>query len=657
MRSASSTAERSVPARADPHRPRRLTAAGLGLLAGLLAGLITWAIPTLELASLDLRFRLRGPRPLSNQVVLVTLNDRGLASVGHWSTYARVISGLKALGAKVVTTDIVFRLAGEDSQSLVQATRLEGATVHPLAVDFTPEGVWIEDGAVTTDGGPIPAPLLGLRYKTPIERGELLAVDRLMAPHHQVVAASSALGSIGFVADPDGAFRRFPILVDLDGQALPSAPLETVRLALGISPEAVSWTGQALRLRLEGGGERTVPTDARGQVLLNYPGRWSDPNFDWIDPALVLKWLDDPASAPDLLGQLDGKICLLGVTGTGTTDLTTTPYEQSAPRLLGLASLIDQILADRPLRQTAGWMVWLICLALGAMVAFQASRKRVTALIIAAACGLTLWPLAAQLIFSIRGAVVPVAGPMLSLLLATGLGVALRLTAAERARRQVVDAFGRYLSPAVLDKVLEQRLMPAAERKQLTILFSDIVSFSSYCDKVEPEVVHRLLNEYLEQMVDCVFIQEGTVDKFIGDGVLAFFGDPLDQVDHAQRAVRAGMDMLKRVEELNGRWRAEGRHEIAIRIGINTGPTVVGNVGASKRLEYTVLGDAVNRAQRLEAASRPGCLLIGRQTFKLVERDFPAATGVGQVPGKRDERMQAWELAGPKPGEGGKRLT
>jgi adenylate cyclase len=235
--------------------------------------------------------------------------------------------------------------------------------------------------------------------------------------------------------------------------------------------------------------------------------------------------------------------------------------------------------------------------------------------------------------------------------------VALRLAAAEQARRRVVAAFGRYLSPAVLDKVLAQGRLPTAERKTLSVLFSDIVAFSSYCDQVEPEQVHALLNEYLEEMVASVFAHEGTVDKFIGDGLLAFFGDPLEQPDHAQRAVKAGLDMLTRLQLLNERWRKQGRHTIQIRIGINTGPAVVGNVGATRRMEYTVLGDAVNRAQRLEAAARPGCLLIGEQTFELVSRVFPNATPVGEVPGKRSERFRAWELSGPAPGQGGKRVS
>jgi adenylate cyclase len=227
----------------------------------------------------------------------------------------------------------------------------------------------------------------------------------------------------------------------------------------------------------------------------------------------------------------------------------------------------------------------------------------------------------------------------------------LQLAVAERSRRRLVATFGRYLSPAVLRKVLERGIEPRAERKTVTILFSDIASFSSFCDRVEPEQVHQLLTEYLEEMVACVFAEEGTVDKFIGDGVLAFFGDPLEQPDHAKRAVRAGLNMLKRVESLNDRWKSQDRSPIAIRIGINTGPAVVGNVGAVQRVEYTVLGDTVNRAQRLEAASRTGCLLMGKQTWEQVDQAFPEARAVGQVAGKRAERYAAWELAGPNPGQ------
>ncbi len=641
---------------AQPDRPPAWACALAGGAAGVLAALLVWLIPTLELATIDLRFQLRGPQPASQVLTLITLDDEALDAQGRWTDYARLIDALERLGAKMVLTDILFRRAGDDADSLVRATAQGKPVLHPLAADFFPAGDWPADGAVGLEDQPLDPRVLARRYPARVERGRLLAVDRLLAPHPRILAAAAGVGHIGVVLDPDGVLRRYPVAADLDGQLLPSLPLEAVRLATRTARDAVHLEGDALVLSPPDRAPLRIPLDDSGQALLAYRGGWEDPIFDHVQAAELTSWLAEPNSAPDLPGLVAGRICLIGVAGTGVTDLSPTPFDAFAPRMLALATLTDQLLADRHLTTWPAWLAWLLGPLLGCAVGLQAARRKLVSLGLATAAGVVLWGLAGQLMFSPGGQVLPVAGPLAAVALACGAGLALRFAAAERARRQVVAAFGRYLSPAVLDKVLAQGRLPVAERKTITILFSDIAAFSSYCDKVEPEQVHELLNEYLEEMVGCVFAQEGTVDKFIGDGLLAFFGDPLDQPDHAVRAVRAGLDMLARVEQLNARWRGQGRHEIQIRIGVNTGPAVVGNVGAARRMEYTVLGDAVNRAQRLEAAARPGCLLIGAQTIAQVRTAFPDAEPVGEVPGKRDERFEAWELTGPSPGSGGKRL-
>jgi adenylate cyclase len=150
-------------------------------------------------------------------------------------------------------------------------------------------------------------------------------------------------------------------------------------------------------------------------------------------------------------------------------------------------------------------------------------------------------------------------------------------------------------------------------------LFSDIKSFTSYSSTMPPDAIQQMLNEYFEAMVEIVFEYQGTVDKFIGDGLMVFFGDPEQQEDHALRCVRAAIAMQKKTRALRARWEREGRMPIEIRIGINTGVVVVGNMGSSRRLSYTVLGSEVNMAQRLESSAPVGGILISRRTYECIQ--------------------------------------
>ncbi|MBW1871258.1 MAG: adenylate/guanylate cyclase domain-containing protein, partial [Deltaproteobacteria bacterium] len=612
----------------------KIAALLVGSIIGILAGVIAWLVPSIELATLDLRFLLRGPQASSNSLLLVAIDDQAIEAVTKWSDYARLIEGFKKFGAKIIVTDIVFRHPGADASTLIEATREGGKVVHPIGVKLLPPGDWLEDDALTIDDQPIPDEIIARAYPGAIERGPgLLWVYSVLAAYGPVVEAASGLGHIGVIEDVDGIFRRYPILVSLSGKPFPSTALEVVRLYYGAEPGDVHWHADGVEIRVAKGEPVWIPTDPHGQVLLNYLGKWTDSIFDEMSADDLLKYADDPEMAVKFSEKIKDKICFLGVAGTGIADLSNTPFEIMVPRLLGIATLIDQIISQHFLYLPGSWLAWLMCLMLAVVVTWQAARPSPWALVASGLAGCLSLPLASYFLFVHSGLVVPTAGPLLAVLLAVAAGIGLRLVTAEKARRLVEAAFGRYVSEAVLEKVMGrgQELVARGERKTLTIMFSDILEFSDYCDKVEPEEVRALLNEYLEQMVDCVFSEEGTVDKFIGDGVLAFFGDPLDHPDHALRCIRAGLAMLERVEQLNAGWRAEGRHTIQIRIGINTGPVVVGNVGSARRLEYTVLGEHVNRAQRLEAADTPGCLLIGESTWQQVKDVYPQAECVGEV--------------------------
>lgn len=193
-----------------------------------------------------------------------------------------------------------------------------------------------------------------------------------------------------------------------------------------------------------------------------------------------------------------------------------------------------------------------------------------------------------------------------------------------RERSRVTGLSGRYVSQAVVDEILSNpdAIKLGGERKDVTLLFIDIRGFTPLSEKMEPEDVINVLNEYLDLCTQAIFKYGGTLDKFIGDGVMAIFGAPVPQEDHAKRAVLAGIELKSQADELNRRIEEKYGRSVRFGMGINSGPAVIGNIGSKERLEYTAIGDTVNLASRLESNAKPGQILISEETYRRVKDDF-----------------------------------
>ena len=220
----------------------------------------------------------------------------------------------------------------------------------------------------------------------------------------------------------------------------------------------------------------------------------------------------------------------------------------------------------------------------------------------------------------------------------------------EKEKRVVRNAFQFYLTKSVVDAVLKDtsRLKLGGEKKELTALFSDIRGFTTISERLQPEELVHLLNSYLTPMTDIVFQHEGTLDKYMGDAIMAIFGAPVDQPDHATRACITALDMMARLNELQAKWRAEGLPEVDIGIGLNSGMMVVGNMGSAMRFDYTVMGDNVNLASRLEGINKEygTNIVISENTLALAKNDvYVRELDAVRVKGKRDP-VRIFELRG-----------
>jgi len=426
-------------------------------------------------------------------------------------------------------------------------------------------------------------------------------------------------GYFTFLADPaDGVYRHGNLLAGYppfdpkkpldfyrqNYEVYPSLSLEALRLYLDASPAVVVDPVGVQQVKV---GQYRIPVNEAGMALINYRGGISC--FKSCSFADVVNDFGAARKAKnfDPLKFFKDKIVLVGPTAVGIYDIRATPFG-ALPGVLLHANIIDNVLLNRALyRPTWMWGFDLIAIAvLGILLSVIYPRVKpifsgALALVLALGYLMVNYYIFNNLHYSLT-IIYPV-----SSLLVVYMGITLyHYTMEEREKRFIRSTFSVYLSPAVITDLLDNpdKLKLGGENKRLTIFFSDIAGFTSISENLPTERTVHLLNHYLTEMSDILLKHRGTVDKYIGDAVMAIFGAPVDYPDHAKSACLSSIEMHERLIELNKNWQAEGFPAINCRIGLNTGEVKVGNMGSAKRMDYTVIGDEVNLASRLEGANK-----------------------------------------------------
>ncbi len=616
-------------------KPARLAGPGAAaLLGGLLAVAAVRLLeipagpifPRVEGLAIDTGLRLRhglgwGPRP-DPRLAPVRIDRESFRMYGSWpwrrGLHAEILEAAKVrLAPRGVVADLIFRGSSdpvEDARFEAGLGRLERMSLA-VGVDVGPPdpAKRIQLGLAFGD---LEALIPHLLPASRVQASWDEAAFALTLPHQKFSRAVRHLGHVRSSPDPDGVHRRFHPFVRVDDRWLPSLSLTGACLALGLPLEAVRV--ERGQLVLGPGGELREP--------LRFPLRedgslwidWVGPYGFGFDPVYFLELGTEPIA--DLRRRAEGKLWLVGMASM-EHDMGPTPLDrEEAPLFETHLHAMNTLLSGRSLVDAPDWL-WGLAMALvfaGIPIAAAGLRP-----LVSAALGALLvlgYPLLA--LFAMAGAnrVMPMAAPTL-FTLGGYLGVtAWVVLVQERARQRARDAFARYFPAEVVDRLLADPEGPrlGGRRAELTILFSDIRGFTTASERVDPEVLGEFLQVYFDRMVEIVFRHRGTVDKFMGDGLMAFWGDPVELEDHAARAVAAARDMQRAVAELGESWSSRLGAELQVRIGINTGWVTVGNLGGKRRMEYTVLGRAVNLAQRLESNAAPGGILIGRRTRELL---------------------------------------
>ena len=614
------------------HAKRSLATAVLVLLALLHAtGLLpVAALDRLDEALYDLRLLATMPRTLDERVVIIDIDEPSLARLGQWpwerariAELVRELTGRQQVAA--LGLDVVFaepdrgaglaqleRLAREDLRGDAGFTAWlarhgagldqDAALARALAQGPTALAYYFTSDRAARRAGQLPHPVARLE---PIPSG-MLRWDGWGANIAPLASAARGAGFFNAVADPDGKLRAVPLLAGFDGGLHESLSLATLRLGQGSPPLRLHLAGpqpgaalQALAL----GGGNSVPLDARGTALVPYRGAGGPQggSFRYISAADVLEGRLPAAS-------LQGRYALLGFTAPGLMDLRITPVGEAYPGVEVHANMISALLDGRvPTRPDyARGFELLQLLAVGALLAIGLPLLPVAgALALGLGVAATLVALHTALYLG-AGLVLPLATALVLTLAALALNMALGYFVESRAKRQLAAQFSAYVPPELVRQMLRnpERYTMQARTEELTVMFCDLRGFTRLSETMAPQALQALLNEVLSRLTHVIRAHGGTIDKYMGDCVMAFWGAPVPMADHARRAVDAALGMCAALTQLNAERAAAGAPPVAAGIGLNTGPMSVGNMGSDVRRAYTVIGDAVNLASRLQDLSR-----------------------------------------------------
>lgn len=579
-----------------------------------------------ELTALDMRQRLRGARAPGPETVIVMIDDRSLAQLGRWplprERYVDLLRRLRDAGARVVAFDVLFAEAepGDGDIALADAMQRGPRVVLP----FT-----FRTGEATPGVPPMAIARAAFLNVRAVDNHAAVSqrTTGVVAPVAPL-AEAAALGFSLVAFDVDGAARHEVLALEHDFDYYPSLALRAVQRFRDVPwPSVHLLLGRGVAL-----GDQFVASDARSRALVNYLGPRGQ--FPTHSLAQVLA-----GTVPD--AAFRDRIVLIGANIAGINDSFDTPFSAVMPGVERLATVVDNLLHDGFLRRPAMLPVIEVGILLLVAVLLGLAVSRLSAPMAALVGGGAMLALAVGGHVALREANLwaMAAVPLAAVPLVFAAALIYRHGLLDRDHRQAARNFARYLAPEMVERLMRSGHMPRAggELRELTVLFSDIRGFSSMSERLSPETLTLVVNAFFTAMTDAILAHGGTIDKYIGDSVMAFWNAPIETPGHAEQACRAALAMRQQLDALNRDPRlVEAGVRLAVGIGINTGPCIVGNFGSRHRLDYSALGDAVNVAARLETeAKRFGLdILIGPGTAARVPELAPSPIGHVRLRGR-----------------------
>ena len=588
----------------------------------------------------DARLRATMPNTQDERIVIIDIDEKSLAELGRWPWGRNKLAALvDELFVKhevaLLGFDVLFAEADESSglnrlQQLAQnelrdqpgfvdkikevQASLDYDAVFAKSLANRPVvlGYYFTSDRDGRTSGALPAPVMdvGSLQGRPIRFTSWNGFGSNIAP---LAKAAPMAGHINSITEGDGVVRSIPLLAEHKGQYYESLSMAMFRLLVGLPrvepgfprEKVLSRKYQGLESILLKKGEVSlaIPVDDRVATLVPFrgPGGASGGSFKYISAADVL------ANRVDR-GALKGKIVLLGTTAPGLLDLRVTPVGETYPGVETHANVISGLLDGKVFVKpdyAIGFEVVVLVLsglALAFLLPMLSAPKAValSVVVVASLVGLNFW------LYLGYGLVLPLASALVTAITAFALNMSYGYFVESKSKRQLADLFGTYVPPELVDEMVKDAgtYSMKATTKEMTVLFCDMRGFTQMSETMEPTQLQALLNTVFSRLTDHIRRNRGTIDKYMGDCVMAFWGAPVDTPDHASLAVKTALEMSAAIRLLNEEHRAEGLPEIGIGIGLNTGTMCVGDMGSDIRRSYTVIGDSVNLGSRLEGLSK-----------------------------------------------------
>ena len=522
------------------------------------------------------------PSNTLSDIIIIEIDDESIYKLGEWPLsrdhYARVIKNLNQ--SKVIGIDIIFDLPREGDDEFADALKTSNV-------------------------------VLAVEYKNFIFKNGELYAENLLKPNAALglLGEDYEAGFINLYTDDDKVTRSITPKISSSEEYQPFSAV-IVREFTGIKPNL-----------------------GNSRMLINF---YSEPRgYEYIS-------FYDAYNNSKNLPDFEGKIVIIGYSASGVDDTFMVPISDNAMAGVEIhANLVQSILLKDFIYYqddvTAIGVIFLFALLVGILL----FRFRILiATLILSAVFIAYFLISIFLIFDNLGIIMNILYPLFTLVLVYLILVAIYYRTEEKNRKWITSVFGKYVSPIVIEELVKNpdKLNLGGEKRDITIFFSDIRGFTPIAEKLSPEELVQLLNEYLDEMSSIIIKNNGLVDKYMGDAIMAFWGAPIDQPTHAELACSSSLEMIDKLKELQKKWKKEGIPSFDIGIGLNSGEAIVGNMGSSKRFDYTAMGDNVNLASRLEGLNKNygTNIIISENTYKIVKDNFKTRKlGTVKVKGKK----------------------
>ncbi len=637
-----------------------LMSAGVVLFLFACNGFNVPLFQALENKAIDFRFNIRGTRAPQAPVKLIVVDDKSLKEVGQWpwprSLHAQIIRQLKADGVKDVFYDVFFpepertqeKMLAQLDEVLNSTIKGSSKTANSIREKVKAD---VEKFKETQNGDAQLAQamkdahnvflLIEPFFGVDAEKGSAPEVDSLhMTPavlfkgfSDDFPSADSLLISIQALQQnvldsghtrlfpyADGIYRYYPTVINYKGKLIPHESLQVARYFLGDKNPVKVIEGE--RIEIAG---RKIPITDNGFTQINFCGPYVDlktgkttfPAYSACD------FLDGKVPA----AELKDSVVVFGVTAAGLFDLRPTPFSHNAPGMDINANILENVLSGNFITLAPDYLKFILIIIAAMLMWFLIPRLTPIQGTIWFLLSFAIFTVLACVLFGEFNLVINMTYPCSALILTFLLLTTYKFRTEVRHSRYIKQMFQSMVTASVVEEILK---LPAGielggEEKELTVMFSDVRSFTTFSEKHTPHEVVEILNEYLTQMTHLVFQTEGTLDKYIGDAIMAFWGAPTAQQDHAYRACSTALGMVDLLHTvLHPKWELEGKEKLQIGVGLNTGPMVVGFVGSESIKNYTLIGDAVNLGSRLEGTTKEYHveIIIAESTYEHVKNDM-----------------------------------